>query len=152
MHYCRVVRPTPTGRIVIGDALVPSMLKRFKDTVYEVQLCSHFSSLHFTHLSILHSSPSIFQSPFFIPILLSPTILLTILQLSSPLLFSSHFSLPLSFCILSLLRHISSCSSYSSLSLHLSFQKSKRKYSLFTRLFIHSFIDWLFCLFTALIL
>ena len=32
----RVIRPSPSGRIVIGDSLVPEMLKRFKDIVNEV--------------------------------------------------------------------------------------------------------------------
>ena len=32
----RVIRPGPTGRIVVADGLVSTMLKRFKDTVNEV--------------------------------------------------------------------------------------------------------------------
>ena len=33
----RVIRPSPSGRIVIGDSLVPEVLKRFKDVVNEVR-------------------------------------------------------------------------------------------------------------------
>ena len=34
----RIIRPSPEGRIVVGDSLVPQVLKRFKDTVHEVRL------------------------------------------------------------------------------------------------------------------
>ena len=39
----RVIRPSPSGRIVIGDSLVPEVLKRFKDVVNEVRSCKEAS-------------------------------------------------------------------------------------------------------------
>ena len=39
----RVIRPSPSGRIVIGDSLVPEVLKRFKDVVNEVRYCKEAS-------------------------------------------------------------------------------------------------------------
>ena len=47
-HYhslsIRVIRSTPEGRIVMGDSLVPSMLRRFKEVVHEVSPSHHIAS------------------------------------------------------------------------------------------------------------